>query len=303
MKLQHALAFTSIVLDMQQERLQHLAGLPATKPKGDSVPRRDRGGVTKLVAGLLALVLLAATVAPMFADNLHQPRHSAHRQEQKVSTDKQKGRKSKTVTRTFASGDANGAEIAIPAVGSTGDFGPADPYPSTIEVTGFKKARTTDVNLTLRGFSHEFTRDVDVMLVAPNGRNAVVMGDVGASNDAVDVVDLTITLDDEAAAPLSVASDAALTSGAFQPLDNLGPNDADDPDDPVVTAFPEPAPRESGNSALSTFDGIDPNGQWRLFVLDDTDIDAGVIAGGWSLEITAKSKVKSKPKHKRGRRH
>ncbi len=38
-------------------------------------------------------------------------------------------------------------------------------------------------------------------------------------------------------------------------------------------------------SQLSGFDGKDPNGTWKLYVIDDTRFAVGTLAGGWSLEI------------------
>ena len=38
----------------------------------------------------------------------------------------------------------------------------------------------------------------------------------------------------------------------------------------------------------SAFDGTNPNGAWKLYVVDDTIGSAGKFAGGWSLEIKAK---------------
>jgi len=186
--------------------------------------------------------------------------------------------KFKTITRSFA----NAGEIVIPADGVE-KSGPSLPFPATITVSGFKKATTTDVNLTLQDYSHTFTPDVDVLLVAPGGRNATVMSDVGIFLDASPASHITLTLDDEAPAPLSI--DVPPTSGAFQPLDAFGTSDN-------LLEFPAPAPPPSGNAALSTFDGIDPNGEWQLFVLDDTGSDNGSLAGGWSLTITAKAKKK-----------
>jgi hypothetical protein len=150
-------------------------------------------------------------------------------------------------------------------------------------VSGFKKASITDVNLTLQDYSHTFTPDVDVLLVAPGGRNATVMSDVGIFLDASPASHLTLTLDDEAPVPLPI--DAPPTSGTFQPLDAFGTSD-------TFLDFPSPAPPPSGGAALSTFDGIDPNGDWQLFVFDDTGSDKGSIAGGWSLTIAAKTKKK-----------
>jgi hypothetical protein len=45
------------------------------------------------------------------------------------------------------------------------------------------------------------------------------------------------------------------------------------------------APPGAPAAALATFAGTDPNGAWRLFVVDDAGIDSGRIAGGWSLSL------------------
>jgi subtilisin-like proprotein convertase family protein len=266
----------------------------SSRKRGWGLPR-PRTMATKIAVGVLATTLIASSAIPAFAGKPHHDRQSPrHEQQQTQDVDaagKHKGNKnkSKTVTKTFA----NGSAIAIPALDLVEEFGPADPYPSTIAVSGFKKAKITDLNLMLRGFSHEFPRDVDVLLVAPGGRNVVVMGDVGGASQSPDAENLTITLDDEAATPLSIADDVALTNGSFQPLDNMGLADGDAPN---LTEFPAPAPAPSGDTGLVTFDGINPNGEWQLFVLDDVVGDAGSLADGWTLEITAKAKAKSKNK-------
>ena len=177
-------------------------------------------------------------------------------------------KKSKTVTKTFS--NANAIEIQ--------DDTTADPYPAAIQVSGLKKGKIKDVNLILRDLSHTFPPDVNVLLVGGNGHHATVMSDVGGLDDANN---LKLTLDDEAGAPLP--NGGALSSGSFQPTN-----------DGVVDVFPAPAPEASGDAALSVFDGDNPNGQWRLFVLDDSQNDDGEFAGGWSLEITAKVKKKKK---------
>jgi subtilisin-like proprotein convertase family protein len=199
---------------------------------------------------------------------------------------KKKDRKFKTVTKTFT----NESTIAIPAVGSSGAFGPADPYPSTIAATGFtSKARISDVDLTLHGLSHGFAHDLFILLVAPGGRNAVVMGEAGINGFESAMDDLTLTLDDEADEALPV--DEPFTSGAFRPLNN---SELD-----LQFIFPAPAPTPSDDVALSTFDGINPNGEWRLFIVDNGGGSTGSLADGWSLEITAKHKAKRKRKKRR----
>ena len=82
-------------------------------------------------------------------------------------------------------------------------------------------------------------------------------------------------------------SPAPLTSGTFRPTNHADNNGAD--------AFDATyAPLPSGATALSTFDGINPNGEWLLFVSDDTGGFGGLITEGWELRITAKAKGKKK---------
>ena len=50
--------------------------------------------------------------------------------------------------------------------------------------------------------------------------------------------------------------------------------------------FDAPAPLVPYNTNLTSFNGIDPNGTWKLFVRDDTGGDAGQILNGWRLEVT-----------------
>ena len=55
---------------------------------------------------------------------------------------------------------------------------------------------------------------------------------------------------------------------------------------PQPTPLP-PGARPDGSVAISTFDGADPNGTWRLWVMDNVPGVAGEIRGGWELRITA----------------
>ncbi len=147
--------------------------------------------------------------------------------------------------------------------------GPASPYPSTVSVSG-QTGVITALAVTLNGFSHTFPDDVDILLVSPSGQNALIMSDVGGGTLASG---LTLTLDDAAAT--SLPNNGPLVSGTFKPTDV---NDG-------VEIFPSPAPAPAGGSALSVFNGKDPNGTWSLYVKDDTSGDAGSISG-WCLDIT-----------------
>nr|MCU0756673.1 hypothetical protein [Xanthomonadales bacterium] len=165
--------------------------------------------------------------------------------------------------QTFSNTDA----IAIPMVGSTGI---ASPYPSPITVSGVG-GTVGQVVVTLTGYSHTFPDDVDVLLVGPTGARMVLLSDVGGSADAVD---LTLVFDDTAADP--ALDNGPLVSGTYRPT-NIGATDT----------FASPAPAAPYDSALSVFNGTDPNGVWQLFVVDDLTGDSGSFAGGWSLTITA----------------
>ncbi|MEP7149472.1 MAG: VCBS repeat-containing protein, partial [Acidobacteriota bacterium] len=161
---------------------------------------------------------------------------------------------------------AHTTPISIPA---SGTIGIAAPYPSSVAV-GALSGNVVKVTVKLNNFNHTFPDDVDILLVGPGGQNAIIMSDVGGATDAVNV---TLTLDDAA---LSILPDIGpLISGTFRPT-NFGNGDT----------FPGPAPAPSGGSALSVFNGTNPNGTWSLYVVDDQSTDLGNLAGGWELSIS-----------------
>jgi subtilisin-like proprotein convertase family protein len=150
--------------------------------------------------------------------------------------------------------------------------GTGSPYPSEITVSGLGST-IDDVNLQIRGLSHTYPCDVDMLLVGPEGQNAIVMADVGYY---FSVKSKTLILDDQAATALPDAD--PLTRGTFQPTNSSACDSGDN--------FPSPAPTPSGGSVLSVFNGTDPNGTWKLYVVDDAQGDIGQLRG-WALEITA----------------
>jgi subtilisin-like proprotein convertase family protein len=153
--------------------------------------------------------------------------------------------------------------IAIP------DVGAAQPYASQKTVTGIQ-GTITKATLTLTNFSHTSPDDVDLMLVAPNGRSVVVMSDAGGNTE---VGGINLTFDDDAAANLP--DSAPLTSGTYKPTD-FEPGDI----------FPAPAPQGApSGTTLNAFYGSAPTGVWKLFVVDDNGGNAGSIAGSWNLTL------------------
>ena len=176
----------------------------------------------------------------------------------------------RTATRTFS----NIAAITLPAA-STSPVS-ADLYPSPIAVTGMRGS-IRDVNVRLNTFTATYPHDLQVLLVGPGGKTAILMAYVGGGSD---ISDVTLTLDDEA----SPWTQGPLLPGAYRPA-NKG-NELE---------FNDPAPAAGHNTALSVFDGSTPNGTWRLFVRDDYGpLDSGTFGGGWALEITAKVHGKKK---------
>ncbi len=182
------------------------------------------------------------------------------------------------ITKTFS----NTAAIAIPG---TGNSGPGNPYPSEIEVTGFNNpsSEILDVNVTLRSLSHPFPPEMDILLVAPDGTNAMIMSDTAGNQ--FDRPSITLKLDDEARKNIDTYSFMhRLRGGTFQPFNRAGVEGSND-------SMPAGAPATSGGSALSAFDGIiDPNGTWKLYVADDgspLDSYTGTLGGGWELQIKA----------------
>jgi hypothetical protein len=172
------------------------------------------------------------------------------------------------VTQTFISGDT----ISLPGEPGATE-GPAGPYPTTVDVSGFANGVITDVDLLLLGVTHGAPEDIDILLSKDDGRRTLVMSDVGQRDP---VRDVRLTLDDEATASLPLSQ---LTDGIFLPGDASGRRL--DPD-----TFAAPAPAPNGSVALSAFDGANPNGTWQLFVMDDASGEVGDIRG-WGLRITA----------------
>lgn len=158
--------------------------------------------------------------------------------------------------------------IVIPEVG------PGTPYPSQILVSGLTNLLVSQVTATLNGFSHSWPHDVNVLLVSPSGQELVLMAHTGG---AFSVNDLTLTFSDSASQMLPTTQ---LSSGVYLPTD-YAPYD-------VFPGFTAPA---NSATALAVFDGLNPNGDWSLYVYDDTAGNSGIISSGWSLGLTAVSTV------------
>jgi uncharacterized delta-60 repeat protein/uncharacterized repeat protein (TIGR01451 family) len=151
--------------------------------------------------------------------------------------------------------------------------GRATPYPSTIVISNLP-GTITKVTVTLNNLTHDYPDDIDILLVSPTGQKVTLMSDAGGFNPLNNSV---LTLDDAASSPLP--DTAQIISGTYRPANYAGAGTAD--------SFPPPAPAGPyDNALLSSFIGLDPNGTWSLYVVDDAEGQSGNIAGGWSLNLT-----------------
>jgi uncharacterized repeat protein (TIGR01451 family) len=156
---------------------------------------------------------------------------------------------------------ANNSPITI------NDNSAGSPYPSTINVSGLTTL-VCQVTVSVSGLSHSWPDDIDLLLVGPGGQTVVLMSDAGGGSALSNV---TLTFDDTAG---SLPDETLIASGTYRPSD-FGTKDT----------LPAPAPPRPYGTALSGFNGTNPNGTWSLYVLDDEAGDLGQI-GAWSLAIS-----------------
>ena len=155
----------------------------------------------------------------------------------------------------------------------------ATPYPSNIFVTG-APTQVVKVTATLKNVTHQFPDDMDVLLVGPTAQNLVLVSDAGlGSGPTFGANNVTAVFDDAAAGQLAQGTPwGAPGSTVFSKPVNYTTAPGD--------AYAAPAPAPSAATALSVYNGTNPNGTWSLYVMSDGAPDTGTIAGGWCLNFT-----------------
>jgi subtilisin-like proprotein convertase family protein len=155
----------------------------------------------------------------------------------------------------FADGNNNGIrDLGANLVAASSDVPKSIPDNNTtgatsdLTISGFATT-VSDINLTFN-ITHTFDADLTAYLIAPDGTQLTLFSGIGGSANNF----TNTTLDDQAAS--SIASASAPFTGAFQPV-----------------------------GALATFNGKDPNGTWKLKVVDNARRDTGTL-DSWSLNIT-----------------
>ncbi|HMP90980.1 MAG TPA: S8 family serine peptidase [Kiritimatiellia bacterium] len=153
----------------------------------------------------------------------------------------------------------------------------AHPYPSIIMVSGVT-AEVTKVTVTLHELRHTFIYDLDVLLVGPQG-DAVLLFAAIANGPTPNPV--TLVFDREADTYLPPTP--PLSSGTYLPSSYASPG------------LTPPAPPGPYSLDLGDFDGISPNGEWKLYMIDLEGGDTGTLHMGWSIDFRLASACEEEP--------
>ena len=151
-------------------------------------------------------------------------------------------------------------------------------YPSIADING-ATGTITKVRVILGNFNHTFPGDFDVLLESPNGQRTILMSDAGGGNPGVTA--RTYIFDQSAAANFPTT---AAPSGIYKPFNGDGPANIEPG---AIDVFPAPGPGSNnyGAANLDIFNGTNPNGIWKLYVVDDELGDTGSISN-FTLEVT-----------------
>lgn len=150
-------------------------------------------------------------------------------------------------------------------------------YGSLGDINGLP-GTVTKVRVTITNVSHTFPGDLDVVLVGPQGQKCILMSDAGGGNPGVTGRNYTF---DQTAPDFP---NTAAPSGTYKPFNYAG---APALEPGGIDVFPAPGPgsQNYGVANLDVFNGTNPNGIWRLYVVDDEAGDTGGIST-WTIDVT-----------------
>jgi hypothetical protein len=152
-----------------------------------------------------------------------------------------------------------------------GLVGPANTYPAVVNVSGVG-GTVTKVTLTVIDLNG--SEDLDMALVGPNGAKVMLLSDTCTTKSPEHA---TWTFEDAALFPVSEFSCPLNATGSVKPSDYGNPA----LDSFVVGGGPA---GPFGNS-LAAFNGISPNGEWKLYLLDDTEGRVGFELRAFTLNL------------------
>jgi uncharacterized repeat protein (TIGR01451 family) len=127
----------------------------------------------------------------------------------------------------------------------------------------------TKATVTLSNLYHTWPADIDMLLVSPGGQKTLLMAKCGGGNV---ISRVNLTFDDQAASNLT---SSMIVSGTNKPTSLAA----------STPTFLVPAPPGPYTTNLSTFNGSNPNGDWSLYVIDDSHLNTGIVSNGWTLKI------------------
>jgi hypothetical protein len=108
---------------------------------------------------------------------------------------------------------SNTALIEIPDNIYASGAGPANPYPSVINVSGVP-GTVVKTTVTWTNISHTSPSDIAALLVSPSQFNALLMANAGAYNG---ITHVTLIFDDAAASSLPKDLNTTITNGVYKP--------------------------------------------------------------------------------------
>ena len=164
------------------------------------------------------------------------------------------------------------------------DNAPASIYPSPITVSGMS-GTITSLTVRINNLSHDWVSDVSIILQSPTGE-ALLLQSLAADGNSIS--NSTYTFSDAGLTQLSSFSLWA-NNGIYKPTSytwDMFPAPAP-LTPPGFGTYNAPGPFGTQTATLaSTFNGVAPNGQWKLFVADFASGEGGSISGGWTLDVT-----------------
>jgi len=171
-----------------------------------------------------------------------------------------------TSATVLGSSVSTGGALTVPTT-----LGNANPYPSTINVSGLPTSVST-ITVTVTNLSHTWPIDLDVVLFGPTGAHSILFTDaIGGSGG---ITNRTYTFQTGATALPTTGFPASGTYGVV----NGGAYNGSGTPSPV------------SNANLAVFNNTNPNGAWTLYVYDDASGDGGSI-GSWSIAFNTSEPV------------
>jgi len=146
-----------------------------------------------------------------------------------------------------------------------GQVAKATPYPSVAYVSSVGTS-ITNVTLNIVGLTHPTPSDIHIVLLSPDGTAVCVMRNKGGTNS---ITDVDVSFDDAGGMMPN-----PIVAGTYQC--SVAPAEVQLPSTPTIPY----------GTAMSDFNGEDPNGSWSLWIIDDSPLDSGSITS-WTLTITS----------------